>query len=496
MNVKTPLRLAAVILSSSVLFQGCAVVTQDISLEDRKVRVEADLRALFEDQDPVTKPISLYEAMARALKYNLDTRVQLMNEALAEKKIEVARMGLLPQMSVDAGYNFRDSVAASSSEAIATGVESVTTSTSQNEETNVANGSVVWNVLDFGVSYAQAKQESDLWLIAKEQRRKAVQNIMQDVRYAFWKALSAQYLAPTMTQLLGDIDLALANSREMQDQALQAPLDSLRFQQILLATKRSLWGQSRSMSLATTELARLMNLRPGTKFELVAPKSADFTIEKLTQTLPELERAALLERPELREEDYRKRIAVEEVHKAMLRMLPGLEINVGPHYDSNSYTLNQSWWSAGISFSWNLFNVFSGPALQEAAEADVELANLRRMSLAMAVLSQVHLAWQNYEIAGKTYAIAQRESEVADGILYQVKAANDSDTGNELDLIRFKADALAKHMQRDLAYSELENTRGRIDHSVGISLLSDDVVETNLAGLSAAIEESIAPADR
>lgn len=496
MNVSTVsrqplLRLALVGMLGVSLLQGCAVSTEQFSLEERKSRAEADLKALFEDQDPVTKPITIYEAMARAVKYNLDTRVQLMTEALAEKKIDVARMDLLPQMSVDAGYNWRDRVNASNSESVDTGTQSLVTSTSSDEENNVANGSVVWNVLDFGVSYAQAKQESDLWLIAKEQRRRAVQNIMQDVRYAYWKALSAQRLSPPMDDLLLKIEYALANSREMQQQGLQKPSKALGFQQVLLATQRSLWNQRRSMSLAITELSRLMNLRPGTQYKLASPEDVDFKVPAEDIEIAELEQKALLDRPELREEDYRHRIALEEVHKAMLRMLPGLEVRFGPHYDSNSYLLNQSWWDAGISFSWNLFNVFGGPARQEAAEVDVELANLRRMSMAMAVLSQVHLAFQNYEIAKKSYVIAQEESRVADQILAQWEAAAESDTGNDQDLIRYKADALNKRMQRDLAYTEMVNTRGRIDHSVGTSILPEDAHFDDLASLSQALQDAI-----
>ena len=40
-----------------------------------------------------------------------------------------------------------------------------------------------------------------------------------------------------------------------------------------------------------------------------------------------------------------------EVRKAMLRLLPGLELRAGAHVDSNSYLVNNDWLSLGAAVS-------------------------------------------------------------------------------------------------------------------------------------------------
>ena len=105
-----------------------------------------------------------------------------------------------------------------------------------------------------------------------------------------------------------------------------------------------------------------------------------------------MESLALTARPELREEDYRKRITAQEARKALLRMLPGIELNAGANYDSNKYLDNQSWADAGLQVSWNLFSVFSGPAARRYAEGQMDLGDLRRLALSVAVITQVQTA--------------------------------------------------------------------------------------------------------
>ena len=49
-------------------------------------------------------PITFYEAAARALKYNLDYRLKLMESALAANLRDVASYEMLPRLVASAGY--------------------------------------------------------------------------------------------------------------------------------------------------------------------------------------------------------------------------------------------------------------------------------------------------------------------------------------------------------------------------------------------------------
>ena len=77
MASKVTNRLAwAMGLGIAWLTAGCAVIPVPLTSEDLEQRVQKDLTQLTQYQEPVSRPITLYEAMARALRFNLEARVQ------------------------------------------------------------------------------------------------------------------------------------------------------------------------------------------------------------------------------------------------------------------------------------------------------------------------------------------------------------------------------------------------------------------------------------
>ena len=133
--------------------------------------------------------------------------------------------------------------------------------------------------------------------------------------------------------------------------------------------------QRRESRLAKIEVARLIGLPPDADYTLAVPAGAPEP-RALAVTADELAALALAHRPELRERQLDERIAVHEVRKAMLRLLPGLELRAGTHVDSNSYLVNNDGLSLGAAVSVNLTELFTGPAAINAAQAGRDLAAL------------------------------------------------------------------------------------------------------------------------
>ncbi len=467
---------------------GCAVVPQPFSAGDMKLQVQEERTKLFADQEPFTGNVSLYEAMGRAVKYNLEHQVKRIEKALAQGNLDKARYDLLPQLVASVRYNERNNENGSASKSLLTGSQSLEVSTSQEKQQFSADIIHVWNVLDFGVGYTQALQMADEVLISEEWRRKAVQNIVQDIRYAYWKAMSAQQLLPEMDLLLQRVEEALARSRQMEETRAQDPVKILAYQQELLETVRQLWSMRRELSLAKTELASLMNMAPGVDFALeTSAAQAQVVTEVLS--IEALEQFALESRPEVRVESYNKRISANEVKKALLSMLPGLEINLNANYDNNDFLYNSTWLQAGLSVSWNAFNLLSAPKAIKAAELQQDLAGKRSMATAMMVLTQVHLAHQGYALALKEYDITKQLEDVLDRRLWHAAAAKKALAGSEQEEIRNQAAALASKMNRGLAFAELQGAFGRVLSSAGIDPLPPAVPEDDLQSLSRLIEE-------
>ena len=72
---------------------GCAIKPDPLTLGQHQERARADRAALIQAQEPVAGPITLAEAMARAVKYNLDHRLALMEEAVQSNQLSASKLG-------------------------------------------------------------------------------------------------------------------------------------------------------------------------------------------------------------------------------------------------------------------------------------------------------------------------------------------------------------------------------------------------------------------
>jgi outer membrane protein TolC len=479
------------LVAAVVVFTGgCAIQPTPMTDADRQQRIDTDLEQMFTEQEPLQGPLTLHEALARALKYNLDRRVKLMEEALARSAAHASKLDMLPQLTASAGYHDRNNDSGASSESLLSGVQSLEPSTSQQREYSTSSLGVAWNILDFGVSYYTAKQESDRVLVTQELKRKVVQNIVVDVQSAWWRALVAQQLGKEILEVREEARNALARSKQLQERFISNPLEQLKHQKTLLDLLNKLSQTYKEMSKAKVELATLINLKPGTDYDIAIPESE--LLPKLPDmSLHEMETMALSQRPELREEDYKQRIDALEVRKAVARMFPGLEIQFSREHNSNDYLYNNTWSQIGVQLSWNIFNLFTGQAAREHAEVRVQFDNMRRMALSMAVLTQTHLAMRKYEEALADYNIARQLKDVEDKILKHVKAQISASRSSEQERIATRTSALRSRLRSGLAYAQLQTAVARIYHSLGVDLMPDTIQGSDLQSVASALEQHL-----
>lgn len=470
----------------ALVISGCAVTSQPIDRSVSEARARTDLASMFKDQEPLSGPLTLHQAMARAVKYNLEARLKVMEEALAKRQVDLAQFDMLPRMAAEAGYAGRSNVSASSSQSVRTGTQSLEPSTSQDRDRDVADLTMVWNVLDFGVSYVSAKQQADQRLILQERKRKVIHTITQDVRSAYWRAVAAQRLLNQIDSLMGRIEQARSDSQSMTAQRVGDPVQTLSYQRALIEATRQLEQQRRALSLAKTELAALINLPLNTDFTL-APEQG-YAIPRFHGDFSKLEEQALANRPELREQDYQTRISAAETRKAMLRMLPGLEFSAGGHYDSNSYLTNQSWADYGVKVTWNLFNVLSAPAAIKVAEAGEDVAAARRQAMSMAVLAQLYVANANFKESVRQFRTSEELATLDGQIAEQLRNRYKTQNIGELELIQGELNNLQTQLKRDLAYAELRNAYAQLYVSSGTDLLPDTLPDGNLQTIATALQ--------
>ena len=459
---------------TSFIITGCAVKPEMMQKEEVTNQVKNDLNVLNEVVLPVTKPISLDEAIQRGLKYNLQKKVKVLESALSQQQLDLVYYDMLPSLTAAAGYSERNNYAASASTSFINGNPqplgaNPSYSISQDKERVTSDIGFSWNILDFGLSYVRAQQQSDKYLIAKEKEKKVEQNLTQEIRRAYYQAVSAQDLLKRIQPMMTEVNQALADSKQVQNERVaKSPMEALSYQRELLDILRSLHTLESSLISAKVELAELMGLKPGIEFELADKVERDYSIPQFNMNLDEMEKIALENRPELTESRYQERISDKEITAAKLKMLPGINLNTSLSYDNSDYLLNNDWYSYGANVSWNLLNVFKGNEMNKLAKTQVEVAKEQKLALSMAVLSQVHLSIVKFNQAKKEYLLSKDYLDVADDIYKLTQVENDVNINGRLVLIKEKLNNILATLRYSSAYANVQNSYGRIFASLGV----------------------------
>ena len=451
----------------ATLLQGCAVYPQPLTPEQIQERADIDLVDVDAGQEPAEDAIGLYEAMARAIKYNLDLKVEELQSALRVAELDLTSWERLPQVVANSGYAARSNFNASNSVDIVSGVESLRTSTSQERKIDTADIGFSWNVLDFGLSYIRARQAADKSLIQDETRRKVVQRIIEDVRTAYWRAVSSERLMRKLSQLEARTAVALRNTRKQANDRETSPITALTYERELVEVKRTIQELERDLKVAKTQLAALMNIPPDQPFSLVVPDRTD-KAPNPGMPVQEMVTFAMLNRPELREIAYQRRINEKDADAALLELLPGINLNAGLNYDSNDFLLNNNWAGLGYKASWNLLKVFQYPQKRALVKLQDEVLRQRELALTMAILTQVHVSNVRYQHMRRELKTASEYLDVQRRLMGQIRSEAKVGQVSEQTLIREELNTLVAEVKHDIAFSSLQNGYANLYASMGL----------------------------
>jgi outer membrane protein TolC len=456
---------------------ACAVSPDPFSYRQLETMSVGLTTRVTAEQEPVGGSISLYEAMARALKYNLDFKVEVMQTAVRSSELRLSHYNLLPNAVVSSGYSARDSYLSTGELNLLTGQTTAPRTTSSEKATTVSDLTFSWNILDFGLSYIRARQSADKVLIAEEARRKVVHKIIEDVRSAYWRAVSAERMVAKLKGLEGRTRTALANARALTKGQDVSPITSLTYERELIEIKRTAQELMRELAVAKTQLAALMNLEPGSSFSL-SGEGLNAVAPPVGLDPRQMIDAALMNRPELRDVAYQRRINEHEAHAALVELLPGLQLYGGDNYDTNKYLANREWVTWGAKASWNVVKVFQYPAKRAVIEGQDGLLDARALALTMAVMTQVHVANIRYVNASKELVTAREYFDVQTRLVKQMRSEAAAERISEQTLIREELNTLVAEVKRDIAFAQAQNAFATIFTSIGLDPHADGVSTT------------------
>ncbi len=461
-------------LLTTLLLGGCAISPVTLTEDEVTAGAQDKLARVTSEQEPIAGSIDLYNAMARALKYNLDHKVEIYESSLRVRELDLAHFNLLPNVVANAGYAGRDNPLASSSFNLATNTQNFGASTSQDQRLRTGDLTFSWHVLDFGLSYIRARQAADKALIAEESRRKVVHRLMEDVRTAYWRAFSAQKLVGKLAQLERRTRTAIASASALSDDRTTSPITAITYKRELIEIQRILQELQRELSVAKFQLAALMNVKPGAHFTLVAP-AAGTQLALPASDGDGMVRLAIENRPEIRDVEYRKRINANEAHAALLELLPGVQLFAGPNYDSNAFLLHEHWLSWGAKASWNVIKVFQYPARREVVHGQDAVLDQRALALTMAIMTQVHVSRARLAHFKREVEIATAYHTTQQELVQSIRSEHAANKVSEQTLLREELNGAVGEVRLDIAKSGLQGAYANLIASMGLDPRSGDV---------------------
>jgi len=470
-----------VVVSAAVFLAGCAVEPEAIDRQAMSVDLIADRAVAQKDVEPITGSLSLEEAIARAIKYNLDHRVDLMEQAIARGELDLSRYDMLPKVLAEAGYSTRSEPWLTRSTNAVTGEDLEDDPTiSADQSSWQISAELSWSLLDFGASYYEAQQNADRLLIASERRRRAMHVLIMDVQTAYWRAAGAQALEGQITATVKAARAAIENARRAQQGNERKPMEHLQRMRTLLSTLRDIHQVQQELVASRVELANLINAPVDEPLILEPAMSLENTPQVLEQPMAVLERVALYNNADLKEPFYDAEIAALETRRALLDLMPDLSLNWGPQYTTDSYVINDQWNEGALSLSYNLLSLLNVDKVKGQAEAREELARMRRVAMQMTVVAQVHLAG----LQARNALDRLDNAEALQGVERQIESRmvnrHLAGTISRAELVRAQTAAIVAELQRYQALAGFHSAMGRLQASLGLEPEISSIQTTSL----------------
>lgn len=468
MRLATVVSLRALFVTTWVAVSvGCTLQPKPLTTEKLLQTAAADQARNQAEVPALGGALTLAEALARALKFNLDHRSKMLEQSYAAGALSASYYDLLPKLTAGLSYESRDSdLTRRSVDSITGAPDNAHPFISSDRNHTLTQLGLSWSLLDFGFSYYNAKEQADRVLIASERRRKAMHQLMQSVQAAYWRALSAQKLRDQTQSTIEQAEAALRDARSAETEQLRSPVEALRYQRALLENLRTLEGVQQELSVARVELAGLINLPPGGDYVL-AESDADEQLPQISASIDDLESTALANNAELREENYNVRIATLEARKALLKLLPGISLDYAWKRDTDNFLVNGTWTEAGAQVAANLVCLASYPQQRALGKAGERLARARRLAVQMALITQVHIAAEQFEGARRQFFRADAIWQVDNRLLTLSEKGQIAQTESRLAQIASRTAAILSLLRRYQTLANLHAAAGKMQSTIG-----------------------------
>ena len=455
-----------------ISISGCGAPTEPVGTFALMQTIEEDRAQIYKPASQA-QPLKVEDALARAIKYNLDTKVAELDELIAADDVTLQMLNALPSVTAKIQRHGRNNEGGSSSFSVLTGMQSLQPSISQERFRNVVQLNAEWNLLDAGINLWRGKTANDQVLIAQERRRKVYQSVVQDTYIAYWRAAVAQSALPKIQNLQKDIAAQLENIDQQINLGVIPIGDAHASKAGLLEKKMQLTRMENGLKLADIELKTLTNY-PLQEELLLDLEGQDplkaASLPDIQGNIENFEQTALINRPEIREEILNKRISTRDIKLSLAETIPGLELLLTYNYDSNKYLVYNNWIDGIAGITATINKIITAPTRYKRAQNIDLLADKRRQALVAAVITQVHVARARYDSLAAEYAGHTQTISHAQKALKRAEDYNETGLMSKAELLNTQIDSNIAAINKAFAFTDAQDAYGRFINTLGVDV--------------------------
>jgi outer membrane protein TolC len=360
---------------------SCSAPRVDRSAETARFQKETQER-LAALQIDSSKPLTLADCEAIAVKNNLAYRVQLLQVQLQDERVRLAMSDWLPKAQADFNQS-RQNVPPLVSIGGGKPVEM------QDQGFKAFNLHAMTSIFDFGATYLA-------WQTAKDRRAqeqlatvRTRQTLLRDVRVAY-----ARYAAAVRQEKLSQsaVEAALEILRvakSLEREGLNSPADSAFVESALAQAGLQLALVRSSIAELRLRLNETLSLPNGTPYA-IEPALPELPPALKPEEIPDLEAHALRLRPEVFAQDLQQHIAADTVRKEIVGFLPHVDGALDFNWSTLSNQVNPTFYTLGFSVAQSLLDGSRVFRLREAKK-NVSVQREQALLVATGVLYDVDL---------------------------------------------------------------------------------------------------------
>ncbi len=462
------------VLLSAMLFSGCTSQYRVDLVKQRRDNLAEELKLIqVRETMSFPDPLTLDDVIKIGTQNNLEMRISRIMADIEKDNALAEKLNMLPQLSLSGNLGYRNSYNISKYQDVNTGQEYLGSSTNQEKATKLMNIDLSWNILDFGLSYLRARQAVMGTEIKRMERIRQSQKLAVELSAAYWRAV----LTVKDLERVKAIE-AEATEYKTRAEALvaQKRLDPFIAKGIekqvsdLSITSNNLQAEITAVKI---ELAKLMGLSPVTRFELSGESSAEAYLENMPDSSKvdprKLEIVSLNHRPELFSADLEEKVRQDEARSVLVSMFPGIRLSASQNFDYNSFLLNTTWSSVGVSVAENILALPSKYMSWKAKDKTVSMVKAQRLMLTAGIIAQVHMAFHDYRTKEKQFRLYHNAWLISEDLLNMSRERNKLGTVTDVQITQRMMETVVSKLQRDRSLTDVMNAYNMLLVTLGLN---------------------------